>query len=165
MSAVSRFALGSVLAVLIAVAVIDAQTKELDHIVSRVNGRIITQSDVNQARLLRLVPDASSDDAVRVALENRLLILGEIARGNALPPATDQEIAERRAEWLRGVGDNTGELLARARMSESALDAWLKDDLRVRAYLTRQFGGIPESDRVRPTEEWLGRLRQRAGLK
>ena len=86
MSAVSRFALGSVLAVLIAVAVIDAQT-ELDHIVSRVNGRIITQSDVNQARLLRLVPDASSDDAVRVALENRLLILGGIARGNALPPA------------------------------------------------------------------------------
>src|SRR5690606_16574793 len=48
---------------------------ELDRIVSRVGGRIITQSDVRQARALRLVDDVSSDELTRRGLETRFLIL------------------------------------------------------------------------------------------
>ena len=90
---------------------------ELDHIVGRVNDRIITQSDVREARALRLVDDPSSDDAARVCLENRLLILGEIATQTAQtagqPPGSPGMIAvlvgeDNRADPLqrqaRGLG-------------------------------------------------------------
>src|SRR5262245_9368761 len=53
---------------------------ELDRIVARVNNRIITTSDVRQARLLQLVDDTSSDDTTRRALEDRILILGDMTR-------------------------------------------------------------------------------------
>ena len=133
---------------------------ELDRIVSRVNGRIITQSDVRQARALKLVDDTSSDDAARRALENRWLILAEIARGAPLPPASAGELAARRSEWqASGLADPGS-----AGMADPELQTWLRDDLRIRAYLARQFGMLPESDRARARAEWLTRLRQRAEL-
>ncbi len=133
---------------------------ELDRIVSRVNGRIITQSDVRQARALKLVDDTSSDDAARRALENRWLILAEIARGAPLPPASAAELAARRSEWHAAAPTET----AAAGMPDAELQTWLRDDLRIRAYLARQFGILPEADRARARGEWLSRLRQRAEL-
>jgi hypothetical protein len=131
---------------------------ELDRIVSRVAGRIITLSDVRQARESRLVEDTSTDAATIRALENRWLILGEIGRGAPLPPASDAELAARRAEWQAAAGGRaTG-------MSDADIQAWLRDDLRIRAYLNRQFGMLPEGERGRARAEWIGRLRQRAEL-
>jgi hypothetical protein len=131
---------------------------ELDRIVSRVAGRIITLSDVRQARELHLVEDTSSDAATTRALENRWLILGEIGRAAPLPPASDAEMAARRAEWQAAAGDRA------AAMPDADLQAWLRDDLRIRAYLNRQFGMLPEGERGRARGEWIGRLRQRAEL-
>jgi hypothetical protein len=131
---------------------------ELDRIVSRVAGRIITLSDVRQARELRLVEDTSSDAATTRALENRWLILAEIGRAAPLPPASDAEMAARRAEWQAAAGDRA------AAMPDADLQAWLRDDLRIRAYLNRQFGMLPEGERGRARGEWIGRLRQRAEL-
>ena len=143
-----------------------AQT-ELDRIVARVNNRIITQSDVRQARLLRLVDDTSSDEAARRCLEERVLALSEIARASPLPPTTDGDLVDRRAGWEGRVGGpgRAADLLREAGMSEKALQLWLRDDLRIDAHLRRQFGSIPESDRSRAAAEWMSRLRQRAGLK
>jgi hypothetical protein len=140
---------------------------ELDHIVGRVNDRIITQSDVRQARALRLVDDTSSDDATRASLENRLLILSEIARSAPVPTPTPEDVAARRAAWERTVGgaDRARQLLNESGMSENRLDAWFRDDGRVDAYLDRQFGSLPAAERSRATADWLARLRQRAGLK
>jgi len=141
-----------------------AQT-ELDRIVARVNNRIITQSDVRQARLLRLVDDTSSDDTVCRGLENRMLILAEIARAAPLAPSTDAELSARRADWERHLGSaKPADLLSQAAMSESALQMWLRDDVRIEAHLKRQFGSVPEAERARATAEWVARLRQRAGL-
>jgi hypothetical protein len=139
---------------------------ELDRIVARVNDRIITQSDVRQARLLRLVDDTSSDEAVRRSLENRLLILGEISRAAPLAPATDAETAARRAEWERlvGGGARLPALLDQAAMSEQSLQTWLRDDVRIQSHLKRQFGSVPDADRTKYQAEWIARLRQRAGL-
>jgi hypothetical protein len=131
---------------------------ELDRIVSRVAGRIITLSDVRQARELRLVEDTSSDAAAVRALENRWLILGEIGRAAPLPPASEAEMAARRAEWQAAAGGRA------AAMSDVDVQAWLRDDLRIRAYLDRQFGMLPEGERGRARAEWIGRLRQRAEL-
>ena len=125
------------------------QDVELDRVVSRVGGRIITQSDIRQARELRLVDDTSSDEAVRVALENRLLLLGEVARGQALPPIAPDEMAQHRAGWVRALGGaDIADLMRRTGATEGMIEAWHRDDLRIRASLDRQFGHLPRQDRT-----------------
>ena len=131
---------------------------ELDRILSRAGGRIVTQSDVRQARTLRLVDDTSSDDAVKRALEDRWLILNEISRSAPLAPISEAELAARRSEW-----EATGAAGAGS-MGEAELQNWLRDDLRIRAFLGRQFGSLPEGERGRAQQEWLARLRSRAEL-
>ena len=143
-----------------------ASQVELDRIVSQVNNKIVTQSDVQQARTLALVADVSSDDAVRRALEDRILILGEIARSAPLT-VTDADVASRRAAWETRAGghDRALALLQTSGTSDTSLQTWMRDDARIDAFLTRQFGGMPEAERPRATADWLTRLRQRAGLK
>lgn len=143
-----------------------AQQVELDRIVSRVGDRIVTQSDVRQVRLLHLVEETSSDEAALRALESRLLVLHELARAAPVGPISPEALAARRAEWADEVGGAAGvpALLRRAGVAEADLDRWLRDDLRIQAYLRRQFGMLGADERERATAEWLGRLRERADL-
>jgi len=138
----------------------------LDRIVTRVAGRIVTESDIRQARLLQLVGEADADAAVQRALENRILMLAEIARMPSLPPTTDAALRQHRAAWERRMGgpDRARQSLAEVAMDEASLDAWFRDDLRIEAHLARQFGGVPEADRARAVRDWVTRLRARAGL-
>jgi len=140
---------------------------ELDRIVSRVSNRIITAADVREARLLRLVADPSSDDSTRKALEDRILILADLARLPPLPAIVEADLTARRAEWesALGGGSKAADLLRQTAMSETTLQLWLRDDVRIRLHLERQFGSLPEPDRASATAEWISRLRQRAGLK
>jgi hypothetical protein len=140
---------------------------ELDRIVARVGGRVVTQSDVRQAMLLKLGDDVSSEAAAQRGLEDRWLMLEEVRRGAPLPPTSEGDFARRRAAWEQKVGGASAatDLLAKASMSEAALQAWLRDDLRIEAYLARQFAGLPETDRSRASRDWVDRLRQRARLK
>jgi hypothetical protein len=62
-----------------------------------------------------------------------------------------------------GAGQVPG-LLGQGGMSEGDLERWLRDDLRIRAYLRRQFGMLGDADRSRAMGDWLARLRQRADL-
>ena len=105
--------------------------------------------------------------ATRRALENRILILDDLSRSSGLPPTTGDELAARHQQWEARVGGRGrgAELLGEAGMTEKGLDAWLSDDLRIRAYLQRQFGTLPEADRSRAADDWIARLRQRAGLR
>lgn len=144
-------------------ATVQAQV-EVDRIVSRVDGRVITSSDIRQARALRLVDDSSSDDAVQRALENRSLILNELSRAAPLAPTTDDDVNARRGEWLASLGGDPGPLLQQTGMSQADLDAWIRDDVRIRAYLRRQFGMLNDGERSRAAADWVARLRQRAGL-
>ena len=146
-------------------AALDLAHAELDRIVARVNNRIITSSDVRQARMLHLVDDTSSDESTRRALENRILILSDMTRLSGLPPTTDEDLASRRRLWEARVGGRRTEILDKAGMTEKGLDSWLGDDLRIQAYLQRQFGALPEAERARAVTDWIARLRQRAGLR
>ena len=150
-------ALAAVLAVGVTPAT--AQTP-LDRLVSRVNGVVITATDISQARLLKLVPDTRFDAATQRELENRILIIGELSRAGAIDPIDDAAVAARRREWEASLGTPAAELMAQGDMNEKALVAWLRDDLRMRAFLQRQFG-----DRTTAKNEWIARLRERAGLK
>jgi hypothetical protein len=118
----------------------------LDRIVARVNATIVTQSDVRQAADLKLVPaDAHADRvvvdrAITEALVNRILILAEIARYPPPDPSAEA-IAAARQQWVAQFDAKTdlSGLLGRAGMTDAALQAWLRDDLRVQAYEDRRF--------------------------
>jgi hypothetical protein len=138
----------------------------LDRILARVNGQIVTQSDVERARALKLVDDVSSDEVVRARLEDRLLILGEMAR-LPLIAVSEDELSARVAEWETSLGgaDRGKTLLGQHGMNDGALRAWMRDDVRIRSYLGRQFGRLGDAERAKAIADWNLRLRERAGLK
>jgi hypothetical protein len=156
--------LGCLLIAALSAPGLDAQV-ELDRIVGRAGDHIITQSDVRQARTLKLVEDASSDAAVQRELENRALELADASR-SAPPPATDADLAARRQAWEARVGgtERAAALLAGAHMSDAQLLAWFRDDATIDAYLTRQFGRLPPAEREQAVAGWLARLRQRSQM-
>lgn len=160
--------LGVIAAFIAGVGVVQTHAQvELDRIVVRVGTRVITLSDVRQAMLLKLVEDASSEATCQRSLEDRWLILEEIRRSPSLPPGSESDLASRRAAWEQRVGGSAAAagLLTKTGMNEASLQAWLRDDLRIQAYLSRQFEAVPAAERGKMTSEWLSRLRQRAQLK
>lgn len=140
---------------------------ELDRIVARVGTKIVTLSDVRQSRKLLLVADTASDEEAARCLVDRLLLLGEVARAQPLRRLSDADLAAKRQAWegRHGGADKLPALLSEAGMAESALDPWFRDDLRIEAYLDRQYAGLSDADRIKAREDLLSRLRQRAGLK
>jgi hypothetical protein len=138
---------------------------ELDRTVQRVYGTAIMASDVRQARLLRLVPGAADDGAVLEAIENRLLQLREVSRGQVGEPEAGT-VAARRAAWQAAwpAGTDVAALFVRAGMSDQALDGWFRDDLLIAAYVERRFGPADDPRRAERVDGWVRDLRQRAGL-
>lgn len=154
------------LAAMCAPASVSAQV-ELDRIVVRVGNRIITQSDIHRAGKLQLVADPTSDETVRRGLEDRTLILAELGRLPQAQQAADDEVPARLAEWETRVGGHARAvaLMAETQTSDANLHAWLRDDIRIETFITRQFGTLPEVDRGKARADWITRLRQRAGLR
>jgi hypothetical protein len=138
----------------------------IDQILSRPYGEILTQSDVWQALTLGLLPASVSTpgDALR-AIENRRLMLREV---NRLPPPepVDAEIAARRAAWESRTGaSNVPALLAKVGMSDTALQTWFRNEIRIQTYLAQRFSATSEADRPAAVEAWVSLLRDRAGLR
>jgi hypothetical protein len=138
---------------------------ELDRTLQRVYGTAIMSSDVRQARLLRLVPGAADDKAVLTAIENRLLMMREVSRGQVAEPAAE-DVARRRAAWAATLpaGTDLPALLVRTGMTDAGLDGWFRDDLLVEAYQAQRFGPADDPKRAARVADWLRDLRQRAGL-
>jgi hypothetical protein len=138
-----------------------AQTM-LDQVLVRFGAEIITQLDVRQARMLKLVTVSNDTDQAYVdALVDRRLILSDLKRTAASEPTSDAIDAKVR-QWSASLGSgvNVATLLERAGMTDAGLRGWMRDDLRVQAYLDERFAG-------RPTEiaGWITTLRQRAGIR
>lgn len=131
----------------------------LDRVVLRFGGEIVTSLDVRQARMLKLVAvPADTDEAYVRALANRRLMLAEVRRSPPPEPSAAALDAKYR-EWTQRVGDDPAGQLSRAGMTDAGLRGWLRDDLRLEAYIAERFGGRPAD-----VANWLGVLRQRAGL-
>jgi hypothetical protein len=138
---------------------------EIDRTVQRVYGTAIMSSDIRQARLLRLLePAPASDEAALTAIENRLLMLHEAARGAVTDPSVDQ-IAARRRTWQASwpAGTDLAALQQRVGMSDRALDGWFRDDLRIQTYLDQRFSRT-DARRDERIALWIRELRTRANL-
>jgi hypothetical protein len=127
--------------IVLSVTAAAAQQVKLEAILKRVNDDFVTLIDVRQARLLKLVdPVTGTDDDIAMRLVERKLELADVSRAAPKDP-TDQAVLARRREWEATLGGaNVTELLRRAGMSDAALETWLGDDLRIRAYVDQVFG-------------------------
>jgi hypothetical protein len=126
------------------VTITAAQQVRLEAILKKVNGDdFVTLLDVRRARLLRLVePATGSDDAIAMRLVERRLELAQVLRA-APKEVTAQALAARRREWEATLGGAAvGELLRQTGFTDEALDSWLRDDLRIRAYIEQVFGAM-----------------------
>src|SRR3990172_9436071 len=84
-------------------AVLSAQ-RVLDQVIVRFGGEIVTQLDVRQARMLKLISGTSdSDQAIVEALVNRRLMLAELRRTGGPEPAA-VALEARYREWQGRLG-------------------------------------------------------------
>lgn len=137
------------------------QTPELvDRTLAIVAGRTITLSDARTALALRLIDGADIDAAVVQRLVDRELMLREVDRYDPPEPAAeriDEGLAAARA--AAGGEDGLARVLRDGGFTERRLRAWLRDDLRVAAYLQQRFA--MDERRQDLIADWLIDLRRR----
>ena len=120
----------------------------LERTVALVGGAVVTQSDVDTAGRLGLVEagDGGSSTRATAAVIERWLMLHEVARFS--PPEPDPAAVEARLAAVRARAGGEASLsavLAAGGFTTARLTAWLRDDLRITAYLDQRFAstGVP----------------------
>jgi hypothetical protein len=126
-----------------------ARADIIDRVLAVVDGALITQSDVLGATRLGLVQTAPGGDPVQAALDRlieRRLILAEVDR--YAPPDPPDAAVEGAFDVLRNrVGAAALEVtLRQTGETNEQLHRYLRDDLRIEAYLQERFGTIQPSD-------------------
>lgn len=119
----------------------------IDAIVATVNGQVITDSDVRAATHLAAARGQAPGDQV-TQLIDRALMLDEVQRASqAVPPA--EQVEARRHDIEAALGSPLMKTLAtRDALTDGRLTAWLRDDLRIEAYLSQRFTAAAQ-----PTDE------------
>jgi hypothetical protein len=146
---------------LLLVSMLATQAPELvDRTLAIVAGRTVTLSDARTALALHLVEGAEVDSDVVQRLVDRELMLREIDRYDPPEPAAarvDERMAAARA--VAGGEDGLARVLRDGGFAERRLRAWIRDDLRIDAYLQQRFA----ADERRPDliADWLIDLRRR----
>ena len=114
----------------------------VERTVAIVGGAVITLSDVRTALALGLV-EASGPDEERVAttrLIERWLVLHEVSR--FAPPEPPQAAVDGRVATIEARAGSPVALqaiLARGGFTPARVAAWVRDDLRIAAYLDQRF--------------------------
>lgn len=135
---------------LIAQARLDARPSEvlLERTLAIVGGAVVMQSDVTLAQTLGLIAGvaAASPEAALGALVDRWLMLHEVARFAPAEPsaaAIDARLTAIRA--TAGDDATLTRVLAASGREASYLTTWVRDDLRITAYLDQRFAstGVP----------------------
>jgi hypothetical protein len=143
------------------VSMIIGQAPELvDRTLAIVAGRTVTLSDARTALALGLVEGAAVDAEVVQRLVDRELMLREVERYDPPEPTAeriDQRLAAARA--VAGGEDGLARVLRDGGFAERRLRAWIRDDLRVEAYLQQRFA--MDDRRQDLIADWLSDLRRR----
>jgi hypothetical protein len=132
------------LALMLAVAL---QPGELiERTLAIVGGQAVTLSDVRTALALNLIespPAADALDAATERLVQRTLVLREVER--YAPPEPPETLVDERIGQLRGrfsSADQFARALAAGGFTDARLRAWVRDDLRIAAYLNQRFAAV-----------------------
>jgi hypothetical protein len=161
-----------VLAALVAIAAltIGMRAQVIDRILAIVDQQLITLSDVRAVVRLRLLDIAGAADPTGAALDrmiDRRLMLVEVDR--YLPPEpTAAAIDARLAKVQEPFGDDAAfqKVLTPLGMSRDDVRRFVRDDLRIEAYLQQRFSGaVQAADRERLIRDWLEGLRRRGNVK
>lgn len=120
----------------------------LERTLAIVGGAVVTQSDVDTAVRLGLVEAGASALQARAtgAVIERWLMLHEVARFSPAEPDPAAVEARLMAVRARAGGDGPLEaVLTAGGFTTARLTAWLRDDLRITAYLDQRFAsaGVP----------------------
>ena len=138
---------------LILTAAAAASAEVIDRVMAIVDGHLITLSDVRRAMTLHLVDRDGAPAGEAVALErliDRMLILQEVER--YAPPEPERAALDKQVSDVeRRLGNgNLVSALSDVDASEAWLRQWVRDDLRMRAYIDQRFAGAAE-----PTDDEL----------
>ena len=141
----------------------------LERTLAIVGGAVVTQSDVSLALALGLVegPAAATPESALSALVDRWLMLHEVARFAPTEPAA--AAVEARLAALRaraGDAETVTRRLSEAGRAASYLTAWVRDDLRIAAYLEQRFAstGAPSEPDVTAYTQRQAAALEAAGL-
>lgn len=125
----------------------------LERTLAIVGGAVVTQSDVSLALAFGLVegPAAATPESALAALVDRWLMLHEVERFAPAEPAA--AAVEGRLAVLRaraGDAESVARRLHEAGRDASYLSAWVRDELRIAAYLEQRFAstGTPSEPDV-----------------
>jgi len=124
----------------------------IDRVLAVVGTQVITLSDTRAVAACGLHDVAGAKDPTAAALEyliNRALMLDEVNRYAA--PEPDAKAVAASFEKLKAHFPSAGEFeaaLAGAAMTEERLRAFVRDNLRIEAYIDQHFGGA-----ALPTDE------------
>ena len=145
-----------------------AQSEIIDRVLAVVGGEVITQSDVDGALALGLLPTQAGPGQQGAALERlieRALMLTEVRR--YAPPEPDAATIEQRLQAVRQRFSSAAALaqaLAAHGMDKARLREFIHNDLRIQAYLDERFSS-PEAERRNiMIADWLAGLRRRADV-
>lgn len=135
----------------------------LERTVAIVGGSAITLADVRTAIALGLI-DTSNETVATEALVQRTLILREVER--YVPPEPDAAQIEQRLSEIRARVDEKSveRILEAGGFTEPRLRAWLRDDLRIAAYLNQRFAADGPERRQSLIEDWVADLRRRTAV-
>ncbi len=125
-----------------------------------VGGSAVTLSDVRTAIALGVI-DAEDVDVATEALVQRALILREVERYAPAEPSGAQ-IEGRLTELRNRLGiEQIQSVLRDGGFTEARLRAWVRDDLRIAAYLDQRFAADGPERRQSLIEDWVADLRRR----
>lgn len=151
------------MATLLAVLLVLQPAAVVDRTVAIVSGRALTLSDARTAVALGLVDGADVDAGVVQRLIDRELMLREAERYQQ-PDPPDAEVTARVAEATQRAGGEEGlaRVLAAGGFTPERLRAWVRDDVRIRAYLGQRF--VDDERRPDLIADWVSDLRRRAQI-
>ena len=116
----------------------------IDRILAVVSGGLILQSDVTAAMRLGLVTVPAEGDRVQGALDRlieRRLMLVEVDRnGPPEPPRAEVDAALEAIDKRIASGTELDAILRESGFTVDQLRLYVRDDLRIRAYLQQRFG-------------------------
>jgi len=143
-----------------------AQGELIERTLALVAGEPITLSDVRGALALGLVdvpPAADPIPAATKRLIERALMLREVQRYT--PPEPPDAAVDARLQAVAARFAAAGAFraaLATAGLSEPLLRAWLRDDLRIAAYVQQRFAAAETPERrAELVTDWISDLRRR----